>query len=392
MNNIGKVGIITHFYNTINYGGILQAYALCHYLRQFGVDVEQICYGENRDTSTNIFVRIAKVTPKSIFRKGKKVLYRFICKNMKPNEYAFFKKTMSDRHIKFQLFSEKLIPHSTRVFDDLSISECVNDYDTFVAGSDQVWNFSYFRPAYFLGFVPDSKPKVAYAASMGNTELSLEQWDFLKENLVQFSAISVRESSTASKLQEILKRPVVTVVDPTLLLECDEWKVLCEEKIVSKKYLFCYFISYNQRSRELAKEFAKEHDLQIVAVYMSNTECVFRDMGFADIVINADPAEFLSLIRYADYIFTDSFHAVIFSNLFEKEYAVFKRNEKDSTYSRVLDLSHLMGTEERCCFDDNRTTVEYINSLKEMKNHRHPLLTYAVAHSREYIRGRIVNQ
>ena len=144
------------------------------------------------------------------------------------------------------------------------------------------------------------------------------------------------------------------------------------------------------RSRELAKEFAKQHHLQIVAVYMSNDECVFRDMGFADIVINADPAEFLALIRFADFIFTDSFHAVIFSNMFEKQYVVFKRNEKDKTYSRIFDRSHLMGTEERCCFDDERTTIDYIDTLKKIK-YQQPLLVSAITFSREYIKKQIVN-
>lgn len=387
-----KVGIITHFYNTINYGGILQAYALCHFLEQERIDSEQICYGENTDHSIGILGRLAKATPKRIIQKGKTVLYRFFCRKTKPKEYAFLQKTLSERHAKFNLFSEKQVSHSIRVFDDTSITECVDNYDVFITGSDQVWNFSYFRPAYFLGFVPDSKPKFAYAASMGDTDLSSEQKGFLQENLNRFMAISVREKSTAIKLQELLHKPVEAVVDPTLLLDPDEWKDLCEERIINNKYLFCYFISYNRQSRELAKEFAKQHDLQIAAVYMSNDGCVFRDMGFADIVINADPAEFLSLIRYAEFVFTDSFHAVIFSNIFNKQYVVFKRNDKDRTYSRILDLSYLMDTEERCCFEENRTNTEYIESLEKIKYQQQPLLASAIAHSREYIRGRIVNQ
>ena len=387
-----KVGIITHFYNTINYGGILQAYALCHYLRQAGIDAEQICYGEQIASNMNIFTRLAKATPKRIVQKGKTVLYRFVCRKTKPKDYAYFQKTISERHMKFKLFSENQISHSIRVFDDTSITECIEEYDAFVTGSDQVWNFNYFRPAYFLGFVPDPKPKFAYAASMGDTDLSPEQFAFLKEKLNRFRAISVREESTAFMLQELLQKPVEAVVDPALLLDGDEWKELCKERIISNKYLFCYFISYNEKSRELAKEFAEQHGLQIVAVYMSNDGCIFRDMGFADVVINADPGEFLSLIRYADFIFTDSFHAVIFSNIFEKQYVVFKRNEKDRTYSRILDLSHMMETEERCCFDYTRTNSEYIESLNEIKHRQHPLLTSAIAHSKEYIRERIVNQ
>lgn len=390
MRGKNKVGIITHFYNTINYGGILQAYALCRYLRQSGIDAEQICYGENDTTNVSFLSRLANSTPKRVFRKGKSTLYRIYCQKIKTEEYVLFQRTIAERHTKFRLFSERLVPHSTRVFDDSTIMECIDNYDAFVTGSDQVWNFSYFRPAYFLGFVSDSKPKYAYAASMGSTELTAEQWDFLRENLDRFNAISVREESTATKLQEILQKPVAAVVDPTLLLSCDEWEELCQEQIINDKYLFCYFISYNMRSRELAKEFAKQHHLQIVAVYMSNDECVFRDMGFADIVINADPAEFLALIRFADFIFTDSFHAVIFSNMFEKQYVVLKRNEKDKTYSRIFDLSHLMGTEERCCFDDERTTIDYIDTLKKIK-YQQPLFVSAITFSREYIKKQIVN-
>ena len=386
-----KIGIITHFYNTINYGGMLQAYALCRYLRRCGIEAEQICYGESETASISFLSRLAQATPQRILRKGRAIIYRVICRNLKSKEYTLFQNTMNERHIKFKLFSEKMVPHSIKVFDDSSITECVEDYDAFVTGSDQVWNFDYFRPAYFLGFLPDSKPKFAYAASMGNTELSSEQSKYLIDNLKNFEAISVREKSTASKLQDLLQKPVAAVVDPTLLLNIDEWKELCEERIVNNKYLFCYFISYNKRSRELAKEFAKRHDLQIVAIYMSNDKCVFKDMGFADVMINADPTEFLSLIRYADYIFTDSFHAVIFSNIFEKQYVVFKRNENDQTFSRILDLSRLMDTEERCCFDNSRATTEYIESLVTIKR-QHPLMTFAIAYSENYIKDRIVKQ
>ena len=276
-----RLGIITHYYNSKNYGGMLQAYALVKVLRDLGYDAEQICYLVESNS-----------TKKSLKSCVKSLINMVIKKKLDRRKKAFKQFEIS-------------IPHSKKVYSERDIEQSVVLYDAFITGSDQVWNFKWYISSYFLTFVPSRKKKIAYAASMGTNSLSEEESIRLKEHIKDYTAISLRESDSADFVQTLTSLPVQTTLDPTLLLDLDDWKSISDHKIIKERYLFCYFLGRDKRIRILAKKFAKQHNLEIVTLPNLQQHLEINDLGFGQHrLYDVNPGGFVSLIRNADYVFT----------------------------------------------------------------------------------------
>ena len=347
-----KVGIITHYYGSQNYGGLLQAYALCKKLNALGYDAEQIQYihkdvGEPnnavRKWSTNrianaLKIRISRVKEKDFFS------------NMKKRSKAIEE-------------FRKNIPHSFEIYSKDTISQSNDLYDAFITGSDQVWNMDWYDEAYFLKFV-ENKPKYSYAASVGTNELTTERKKLFKENLMDYTKISVREKDSVELLQPLTKVEVQYVLDPTLLLAKNEWDEICLGKRIQEKYLFCYFLGEGIVERQLARDYADAHELKIVTLPFLNGQKRKCDEKFGDVKLyDVSPGEFVSLIKYSDCVFTDSFHACVFSNIYEKNFFVFPRSGADKMSNRITSLISLFHNQERFCDSSEKQSMEYINSI-----------------------------
>ena len=132
------------------------------------------------------------------------------------------------------------------IHTQIYFGECADEYDAFVTGSDQVWNLKFYDAAYFLDFVPHEKPKYSYAASFSMNELTEEQKIVVKNHLSDFSGISVREENAIQLLEKNTNIEPVFVVDPTLLLNKEDWDEVCDECVVDEKYVFAYFLGRNR--------------------------------------------------------------------------------------------------------------------------------------------------
>ena len=343
-----RIGIITRYYKSINYGGNLQAYALCQFLNKNGYNAEQICFSEKtKDKSIKkTFLRRLFLKIKRIFKNPIRELF------IAPNEKRLCKKyNVWERRTKaFYKFNTHSIPHSNEVFYTNSIFKCVEDYDIFITGSDIVWNLKKYDPPYFLNFVPNSKIKMAYAASLGMNSLTEEQKKFLEKHLQGYLQISVREKDAVQLLKGITSVIPIQVADPTLLLSKSDWDSICSNRLISEKYVFCYFLGNNKKERVLAKKYAAKRGLQLVSIQPSvgTDPILLRDFQFGDIrLYDATPEDFISLIKYAECVFTDSFHAVVFSSIYQRDFFVFNRNKTNSLNTRIKSIVELLGTEER---------------------------------------------
>ena len=369
-----KVGIITHYYKSLNYGGNLQAYALCKYLNLNGHKAEQICF---------VNTQKRKITFKSIVRFAKrKVGKLFFNQNDK-----FISSDLQLRKNSIFSFNQQRIPHSDVVYNSETIYSAEEKYDVFITGSDQVWHPLAVNDAYLLKFVKN-KPKISYAASLAVSELSDSYKQRLKEELKDYLAISVRENNAVDLLKPLEIGEVSVTVDPVFLLDKTEWNELSSSKIITDKYVFCYFLGDNAEARRVVDCFAKRQGLKIVT--MPYLEGKFRscDRDFGDEkIFEATPNDFLSLIRYAEYVFTDSFHALSFSLIFEKQFFVFNRTKTGMMNSRIYSLLSLVSLEERF-FDkeienfakkiENFSNINYANDflkLEELKDYSKNFLT-----------------
>ena len=341
-----KIGVLTFYYNVKNYGALLQAYALTRLINELGYLCEQVC---RKDVKT---VRRRRFKTKNIpvyIETLKKLIFK---KNI------FNSKIVKIRNAAVKNFQYS-IPHSQKVYDSSNIEKCLQCYDIFIAGSDQVWNMNWYRKEYFLDFVPEDIYKFSYAASMPNVNINDEQKEIVKEHLKSFNAISVREKETADFLKKLTGKDVVQTLDPTLLLDKSQWDDICADRIIEGDYIFCYFLGESKEMRKEAKRFAKRVGYKIVNLPHLVKLCS-ADMFFANInLYDISPEQFISLIKYAKYVITDSFHATVFSTLYKTDFFVFDRTDIGVMNSRVTTLLSLTENEERFCYGD-KMNVDYM--------------------------------
>ncbi len=364
-----KIGIITHFYKSTNYGGILQSYALVKKLELMGHDAEQLCY----------IMSIEKLNEKRIsFKKYKRKAYVFIKRVAK---FILRYKSIigiTPKAKAFELWSKSYINQSSNVYTTKNIKKSVDKYDVFITGSDQVWNYSWYDKNFFLSFVPKRKKKIAYAASIGHSQLYGKQRKIFKRHLKTFDAVSVREKDAVQLIKDISPVGANWVLDPVFLLEKEEWLKVASPNQIKGKYVFCYFLHNNPKQMTLAEEYAKNMGLKIVFIADMFKEI---ETSFGDIRIeNAGPGQFLSLINCADVVFTDSFHASAFSCIFEKNFFVFGRDDAKGMNKRIESLITLFECEDRFCDSEEKQNLNYIVSVttnirnKELKKFKDMLI------------------
>ena len=333
-----KVGIIT-LYEVDNYGNRLQNYAIVKLLSK--MDVDSVTISISRRSGIAHLRDIAADTRESI-------------KRMMRGERK--------RTRRFKSFCHIYTP-SVRL-----VSNALGKYslDAFIIGSDQVWNTEWYTPVFFLDFVPSDKIKLSYAASISKDGLTNEEQAIFKRSLADFKAVSVREEQAIELIKDLSPVEPVVTLDPTLLLGEDDWDKVCAPRIVGDDYIFCYFLGDNPRERRIAKQFAKVNGLKLVSVPLTGAK-VYSDLKFGDVILPAaSPEEFISLIKYASYVFTDSFHAVVFSQIYRRQYFVFNRDSKGSMNSRIFNITSLFNTQGRYLNGKDKERLKYVQSLKDI--------------------------
>lgn len=340
-----EVGIITFYHKSSNYGGVLQAYALCSQVNKlfYAQQILYNCAGEK-----------VSVPFKSVKTIVKQVVSRII--NKKRN------RTLRNRIRIFDSF-RPFVSQSEIEYNSQNICDCLNKYDVFITGSDQVWNTQWYDEVYRLDFVPPTKYKFSYAAGVSSGELTEEQKSIFKKALSTFDAVSVREENAVNTLQSLTDKKVEWVLDPTLLLSREDWDNICSEKRINEKYVFCYFLGELSLPNKKIIEFAHSKGLKVVSMpYLAWTSK--KDSDFGDYKIyDATPPDFIALIKHAEYIFTDSFHATVFSHIYHKNFFVFNRAGLKSMNDRIYSLTSLFDTQERFCDTKGKMSLKYIESL-----------------------------
>lgn len=243
------------------------------------------------------------------------------------------------KKIKFNQFNKKYICWSKEVINGENVpGDFVNKYDYFVAGSDQVWNVEipFISSSEFLRFAPSDK-KIAYAASFGMSNFPDDKLKVIEEWLRGFEYISVREDSALEILKKVGITDAKVLVDPTLLLSAGQWEELeeiPEFDVEVNEYILVYVLEGDKTSiLKDVHETAMKTGWKIIDIYDRGNS---RYYGIS-------PAEFIYLFHHAAEIYTNSFHAVVFSILFHKNAHVYKR---EGLNTRINTLLHMLGIEE----------------------------------------------
>lgn len=330
-----KISTIT-FHSSYNYGSNLQAFAL-----------QEFVLGLSNNKYTYEIINLRTLEQKKLYKclfdeKGFK-------KNIKKAIYIKSKKAFYKKQELFEKFiNEKLnITKEYSSFQDLKNENWQSDY--FIAGSDQLWNLLAFDFDWsnFLEFV-DSNNKISYAASFGPKPQvwNEEEKVRVKNNLMKFKYISVREQGSFNNVKELTGKDSEIHVDPTMLLSKDDWeKTIPKERLYKDKYIFLY----NLKSKEyikLAHKISKELNLPILVSKDGRIEEIFY--GFKR-KFDVGPLEFLNLIKHSELTLSSSFHGTIFSILLNKPFFSLK-GKKDFRIQTLLEKMNL--ADRSIDFDD----------------------------------------
>lgn len=330
-----KVAIIT-MHCPLNYGAVLQTYALQTYIESLGHSVEIIDY---RPEYIVYDQSLTYVGNEKFQRNFLTRLIYIICKI--PSK--------TQRILKFHRFYKKRLNLTERIyktFNDL-VNFCPNA-DHYICGSDQIWSYNngaYKDPAYFLGFSPKAKKRSSYAPS-GNfpAPLPSEMEKCIIAMINQLDNVSVREENTKILIQPLVNKEITEVLDPVFLHDKDFWtSVNINRNKRSEKYVLIYLVGDSDNIIRTVIPFAQKRRLPIYCITSSQREI----HGISKKIIPS-PDEFITLINDAEYVFTNSFHGTAFSIILEKQFWVYRTqiaNSRIVSLLKKVDLLHRLVTD-----------------------------------------------
>lgn len=309
-----------------NYGSILQYYALQQYLAKFNVEAYWIRFMFPTLQTFKVFVKKSL----SELRHG------FRIKNI----YLHVRTQMG-----FRNFMHKKCHISPLKYDSLDkLKNSPPKADIYITGSDQVWG-GWLEPNY-LTFAPKGKKKIAYAVSFGKRELTEEHQNNIQDWVKQFDAVSVREASGIEICRE-MGMAAVHLLDPTLLLDDMDYLPSNVARLEKNKYVFCYFINEhnpgNLRITDI-ETFCSGLDAKLKVTGIEGPETVVP----SKYIYQYAPEDWLNHYKYADYVFTNTFHGTVFSIIFRKQFSVMLQkgtNEKQN--ERLSSVLNMFGLQDR---------------------------------------------
>lgn len=341
-----KIGILT-LLEQLNYGGVLQAYALQEVLNEQGYQAEVIRFWHSSYNSA-LYGLLRREGYNPIKRWLRLALYA--CKR----NYMFSDNT---RRRGTSLFIKEYIRHSGREFRTSSELRFLPDlYDTIIVGSDQVWNpMLEESEAFLLQGISDNVKKLAYAASFGVMTLPSVHIDAYRSALSRFSAISCREKSGCKIVDVLLNSMTEWVVDPVLLFPPKKWWRLAKYEGRTDDYVFCYWLGNLEDLYELIQGISTNQKIcvclnglnqyELIKGKLSNQLNALCKSGNVNLCLGAGPLEFLYLISHAKTVLSDSFHGMMFSCIFGKDARFYVGSNKlrQSMISRMVEFAEKSG-------------------------------------------------
>lgn len=329
-----RTGTLT-FHAAHNFGSVLQAYALQQVLRSYDIPNEIINF--RTDSQRELY---------KVFTRRTGFIYWL--KNM---AHLFYYRSLKRKYDNFENFiNTNLVLSSKEYRSEKELSEVSSSYDIYITGSDQIWNpmpmdFSF---AYFLPFVTD-KVKVAYAASFGPKGIiSSAQKQKMSHYLEGYDFVGVRETFSKKLADEMLgKGNSEIVLDPTLLLDVQEWKKLIPDtKRVEGKYILFYTLFADKEIMKITKYLSTQLKMPVVVMNFTNRHDFINPFKKE---YSTGPVDFLNLIYNATLVCTSSFHGTVFAAVLNKPFF----SIRGLADNRICSLLEMLGLEDRSITVEN---------------------------------------
>lgn len=348
-----KAAILTWCDNNgpTNYGQIFQCYAMQHLVKKAGFEPLVVQY-RRKDSGDICKYHFSNRT----------VWGRFI--NEKYEQYFNWKVVEGEktlRVIRFKQFIKKYIPLSPPCYTKSMVEEMTKDCRVLICGSDQIWNPIHFDPIWFLDFGMPAQKRIAYAPSgifyeKPEFEMYYRKMALLIEKL---DKVSVREQVGADILRKYVDKEIAVKEDPTLRLNSMEWDRVADKKLVEEPYIFCYLLGRLSPYQVILRELKVQYRAEKVVYIPTN---VFADGEYRGCwkYEDAGPAQFLSLIKYAKAVCTDSFHGTLIA----MQYGIPFYN-----VSRIHEGSENVGGRERIdnLLEKRGMAKRWVKNVKEVR-------------------------
>lgn len=368
--NIGTISLNINTHD-FNYGALLHSWAFQQWLKR------QNCVSNTEviDYITPMLEKHDRDHPiKSALRERH---LRTFVKNL------VYSRPYKERLDKFNTFIDNNLEVSKEKYTHATLDSADLSYDTVICESDVIWSPDFFGGkldySFFLACNSmRNMNKIAYSPSMGDGVIDKSNLEEIKRYLEGINHISCRESYDVPILQSLTSKQVTHVVDPVLLLGENDYEEIVAQRIIKKHYALLYLpVDDNKVLRENAYRYCKENGLAMIEIATNLEQTKAPDVMT---LTNAGIEEFLSGIKYADIIFTNSFHAICFAVIYKKEFYAFNRGSS----GKVKDICKVLGMPERF-FDNNEfaplNPINYdsvYERLKEMRSKSVNWLNYAI--------------
>lgn len=352
-----KAAIITWCDNNgvTNYGQVLQCYAMQKICEKMGMKAEVLQYRKRTKKDWR-----EEPYRSDLLNQIYEVIYK-IC---------VIEKNWNKRIARFRKFIRRYIHLSYPCYDIAGVEEKTSDCDVLLCGSDQIWNPNCIQSIYGLNFGQRNQLRIAFAPSGVALEnaYSNEKYKELASYIGKMDMVSVREAKGAEILKKYSDKDIVDVLDPTFLLDVFDWEKVAVPRLIRESYLFCYTLGEFQCYKRLLKPLMQRYGALKVVYIPSN---LIKSVDQKDPIFmayeSAGPAEFLSLIRYANMVCTDSFHGMALSINFNRQFCILGRVARNSAsfasedrQNNILEKVHLNDRKIGCVKDlDYLRDIDY---------------------------------
>lgn len=363
-----KIGIFTFWTSYDNYGQVLQSYALQNYLNnQLHLNAEIIRFYAKKPSWK---IRIK--------RFAKEIIISF------PFVKRFITRYSKDKR-NFQVFKDTNIRYSAKIsYGKKQLNKNSKKYDVLITGSDQVWSMMLDdteNSVYYLDFGSDSQIRISYAASFGAQEYPHHLQDNLKRQLKRLNAVSVREFD-GTKICEHCGIKAIHVLDPTFLLGKDDYSVFITKPSIPP-YTYLYILNIEKPEDIYWNEWK--------VCLMDDTFLCTTSSGYTNNIVSLDCVnvedcsieKWLSNIAYANRIVTTSFHGVVFSIIFEKDFIYLPlKKHHISSNNRAIDLLSKLGLEDRVLYTSDEISnltkkhIDYSSVLPKLMDLRQHSISF----------------
>lgn len=324
-----KIGIVT-FHKAHNYGAMLQAFALCNTLKKEN-NVEIIDYYNSR--IYNVY-KIIRPFNSNFVESVKTLILDIIYLSKKNKRYKNFDKFINNKC------------NLSKTFNSIAdIDKEADIYDILITGSDQVWSKNIvgeLSDVYTLNFGSRSKKtnKISYAASVGDAKMIADNTEEYNNKLSNISYISVREEDAKEQLEKIIDKSVDVVLDPTLLLTKKDWnnEIVNIEK-EEQQYICAYVVKPDEEYVKIVNDLSEKTGLKVIHFGL-------RNPGYKNVLKSAyteGPLEFVNYIKNAEYVVATSFHATVFSIIFNKKFFIVPHRKTGARVTNLLDKLGITG-------------------------------------------------